>query len=58
MNKSIDTKQPEPAQTNTTKEETPQAETKQQQTDPNITELKGLTDPNEELEVEGTDNDV
>ncbi len=58
MNKSVDTKQPEPVQTNTTKEETPQAETKQQQTDPNITELKGLTDPNEELEVEGTDNDV
>ncbi len=58
MNKSIDTKQPEPVQTNTTKEETTQSETKQQQTDPNITELKGLTDPNEELEVEETDNDV
>ncbi len=58
MNKSIDTKQPAPVQTNTTKEEAPETETKQQQTDPNITELKGLTDPNEELEVEGTDNDV
>jgi hypothetical protein len=58
MNKSIETKKPAPVQTNTTKEETSQVEKKQQQTDPNITELKGLTDPNEELEVEGTDNDV
>lgn len=33
-------------------------EIKQQQTDPNITELKGFTDPDEELEPEGTDNDV
>ncbi len=31
---------------------------KQQQSDPQITELKGLTDPDEPLEVEGTDNPV
>ena len=30
----------------------------QQQSDPQITELKGLTDPDEPIEVEGTDNDV
>ena len=35
-------------------ERTPQEE-KQMQTDPNITELKGLTDPDEKLEP--TDND-
>ncbi len=29
---------------------------KQQQSDPQITELKGFTDPDEALEVEGTDN--
>jgi hypothetical protein len=34
---------------------TPQ-EKKQQQTDPQITELKGFIDPEEELEVKGTDN--
>ncbi len=33
-------------------------EIKQQQTDPNLTELKGLTDPTEDLEPKGTDNDV
>jgi hypothetical protein len=33
-------------------------EQKQEQTDPNLTELKGLTDPNEDLEPKGTDNDV
>lgn len=33
-------------------------EVKQQQSDPNITELKGLTDPNEKLEPEGTDNPI
>lgn len=32
-------------------------EKKQQQSDPNITELKGFIDPNEKLEVEGTDNE-
>lgn len=32
-------------------------ETRQQQTDPNLTELKGLSDPDEKLEPEGTDND-
>ena len=39
-------------------EETPKQneETKQQQSDPNLTELKGLTDPDEDLEVKGTDN--
>ena len=39
-------------------EQTNSERTKQQQTDPNITELKGFIDPNEELEPEGTDNDV
>ncbi len=29
---------------------------KQQQSDPQLTELKGLTDPDEDLEVKGTDN--
>ncbi len=32
-------------------------ETSQEQTDPNLTELKGLTDSDEKLEPEGTDND-
>ena len=36
-------------------ERTPQEE-KQQQTDPNITELKGFIDPKESLEPKGTDN--
>ncbi len=31
-------------------------ETRQQQTDPNLTELKGFIDPDEKLEPEGTDN--
>ena len=34
------------------------AETKQEQSDPNLTELKGLVDPDEKLEPEGTDNEV
>jgi len=38
------------------KERSP-VEKKQQQSDPNITELKGFVDPNEKLEVEGTDNE-
>ncbi len=51
--------QPHPEKTNNGEEKvTPPPEKKQQQSDPNITELKGLTDPNEKLEVEGTDNDV
>ncbi len=33
-------------------------EKKQQQSDPQLTELKGLTDPDEPLEVEGTDNPI
>ena len=33
-----------------------QEEVKQQQTDPNITELKGLTDPEEDLEPKDNDN--
>jgi len=37
------------------KEKSP-VEKKQQQSDPNITELKGFVDPKEKLEVEGTDN--
>ncbi len=32
------------------------AEKKLQQSDPQITELKGFIDPKEELEVKGTDN--
>lgn len=35
---------------------TSEAEKKQQQSDPQLTELKGLTDPDEDLEVKGTDN--
>ncbi len=38
------------------KEKSP-VEKRQQQSDPNITELKGFVDPNEKLEVEGTDNE-
>ena len=33
-----------------------QKEIKQQQSDPNITELKGFIDPKESLEPKGTDN--
>lgn len=36
----------------------PPHEVKQQQTDPNLTELKGFVDPDEALEPKGTDNDV
>lgn len=36
----------------------PAERTRQQQTDPNITELEGLTDPDEHLEPKDTDNDV
>lgn len=38
-------------------ERSPQ-EVKQEQTDPNLTELKGFVDPKEDLEPKGTDNDV
>lgn len=31
---------------------------KQQKSDPQLTELKGLIDPDEPIEVEGTDNPV
>lgn len=31
-------------------------EEKQQKTDPQLTELKGLIDPDEPIEVKGTDN--
>ena len=60
MNNLTDPKQSNIEQANRNSEEaaTPPSEQKQQQSDPNITELKGLTDPDEELEVEGTDNDV
>lgn len=40
-----------------THERTPE-EIKQEQSDPNLTELKGFVDPDEKLEPEGTDNDV
>ena len=45
-------------QTKKSGEEVPKtpAEKKQQQSDPQITELKGFIDPQEELEVKGTDN--
>ena len=36
--------------------EKPAEEVKQEQSDPNLTELKGFVDPDEELEPEGTDN--
>lgn len=50
---------PDPKQTQTDDTKPEQAEEKQQQqSDPQITELKGLTDPDEPIEVEGTDNDV
>ena len=42
---------------NSGQNERPIEEVRQQQTDPNITELKGLVDPEEKLEPEGTDND-
>lgn len=58
MNKE-NTKEKLPAPEEKVSNEQPNSErTKQQQTDPNITELKGFIDPNEELEPEGTDNDV
>ena len=47
----------QPEQKPVTKERTPE-EIKQEQTDPNLTELKGFVDPDEKLEPEGTDNDV
>lgn len=34
------------------------AEERQQKSDPQLTELKGLVDPDEPLEVKGTDNPV
>ena len=42
---------------NTAVQKSPE-ETRQEQTDPNLTELKGFIDPDEKLEPEGTDNDV
>lgn len=38
--------------------ENPQQREQQQQTDPNLTELKGLTDEDEKLEPTDTDNDT
>ena len=54
MNASPDPKEkkPEPAKATRKSAE----ETKQKKSDPNLTELKGLTDPDEKLEPEGTDN--
>jgi hypothetical protein len=34
----------------------PKTRDQQQKSDPQLTELKGFTDPNEELEPKGTDN--
>ncbi len=56
MNNIIDPKEKDPS-IESEKERLPH-EVKQQQTDPNLTELKGFTDPDEELEPTGTDNDV
>ncbi len=56
MSKSILSKESENVQPEE-KIKTP-AETKQEQSDPNLTELKGFIDPKEKLEPEGTDNDV
>lgn len=39
------------------KEKAPE-EVKQEQSDPNLTELKGFIDPDEKLEPEGTDNPI
>ena len=52
------TKEEVPAKNEKEKGEVPKTpqEKKQQQTDPQITELKGFIDPREELEVKGTDN--
>lgn len=47
----------EPEKQETSVQRTPE-EIKQEQSDPNITELKGFIDPDEKLEPEGTDNDV
>lgn len=41
-----------------TEEDRSPEEIKQQQTDPNITELKGFIDSDEALEPKGTDNDT
>ncbi len=54
MNASTDPKEKKPEPTKATGKSS--EETKQEQTDPNLTELKGLTDPDEKLEPEGTDN--
>jgi hypothetical protein len=40
------------------KQQLPEAEKQQRQSDPNLTELKGFTEPDEKLEPEGTDQDV
>ena len=40
------------------KQQLPEAEKQQRQSDPNLTELKGFTEPDEKLEPEGTDHDV
>ena len=55
MQKPVDPKE----RTNTNdkeKQRTPE-EVKQEQTDPNLTELKGFVDPHEKLEPSGTDNE-
>ncbi len=50
-----DQQQP-PGKQNASVERTPE-EIKQEQTDPNLTELKGFVDEDEKLEPEGTDNE-
>lgn len=55
MRESTDPKNGQRDENNKKVERTPE-EVKQQQTDPNITELKGFTDPDEALEPKGTDN--
>lgn len=55
MQKPIDPKEQDKKIDNNT-QRTPE-EVKQQQSDPNITELKGFVDPREKLEPSGTDNE-
>jgi hypothetical protein len=49
---------PDPRERNTSRTDggIPANKEVQQKTDPQITELKGLTDPAEPIEVKGTDN--
>ena len=54
----MQTNEPSKSTSNESEEQVKPTTEQQQQSDPQITELKGLTDPDEPIEVEGTDNDV